>query len=310
MSFAILRIQKHKTIAAIAGVARHHSREIDCPTADPKKSPNNLKLGLAASGSKEVGRGIKAIIDDAQSKVKRKFRSDSVKAVEFMLTASPEFFTTANKKQKNQFFKKSIDFLEKEFGKQNIVATWLHLDESTPHLHVMMVPIDSKGVLNARHFFGSADKLSELQTKYAEVVSSLGLERGVKGSKAKHQPVKAFWQRVFAEPAPAPLTKNDLLKASMGFKVDAVEKLQEQATQFSRLKKATANIFARNLTLSRRQKDIEIDANSLRIKQEMFAKDSYEIEKLQKENRFLKERVAVLDKSVNSPGRSLESLGL
>lgn len=310
MSFAILRIQKHKTIAAIAGVARHHSREIDCPTADPEKSPNNLKLGLAASGSKEVGRGIKAIIDDAQSKVKRKFRSDSVKAVEFMLTASPEFFATANKKQKSQFFKKSIDFLEKEFGKANIVATWLHLDESTPHLHVMMVPIDSKGVLNARHFFGSADKLSELQTKYAEVVSSLGLERGVKGSKAKHQPVKAFWQRVFSEPASAPLTKTDLLKASMGFKVDAVEKLQEQATQFSRLKKATANIFARNVTLSRRQKDIEIDAHSLRIKQEMFAKDAYEIEKLQKENRFLKERVAVLDKSVNSPGRSLESLGL
>ena len=96
----------------------------------------------------------------------------------------------------------------------------------------------------------------------------------------------------------------------MGFKVDAVEKLQEQATQFSRLKKATANIFARNVTLSRRQKDIEIDAHSLRIKQEMFAKDAYEIEKLQKENRFLKERVAVLDKSVNSPGRSLDSLGL
>ena len=103
MSFAILRIQKHKTIAAIAGVARHHSREIDCPTADPKKSPNNLKLGLAASGSKEVGRGIKAIIDDAQSKVKRKFRSDSVKAVEFMLTASPEFFATANKNKKSVF---------------------------------------------------------------------------------------------------------------------------------------------------------------------------------------------------------------
>ena len=185
MSFAILRIQKHKTIAAIAGVARHHSREIDCPTADPKKSPNNLKLGLAASGSKEVGRGIKAIIDDAQSKVKKiSFRQCESCRV-YADSLSRVFFATANKKQKNQFFKKSIDFLEKEFGKQNIVATWLHLDESTPHLHVMMVPIDSKGVLNARHFFGSADKLSELQTKYAEVVSSLGLERGVKGSKGE-----------------------------------------------------------------------------------------------------------------------------
>ena len=71
----------------------------------------------------------------------------------------------------------------------------------------------------------------------------------------------------------------------MGFKVDAVEKLQEQATQFSRLKKATANIFARNLTLST-SKDIEIDAHSLRIKQEMFAKDAYEIEKLQRRTDF------------------------
>ena len=110
MSFAILRIQKHKTIAAIAGVARHHSREIDCPTADPKKSPNNLKLGLAASGSKEVGRGIKAIIDDAQSKVKRKFRSDSVKAVEFMLTASPEFSQQQTKNKKISFSRSLLIF--------------------------------------------------------------------------------------------------------------------------------------------------------------------------------------------------------
>lgn len=312
MSFAILRIQKHKTIAAIAGVARHHSREIDCPTADPKKSPNNLKLGLAASGSKEVGRGIKAIIDDAQSKVKRKFRSDSVKAVEFMLTASPEFFATASKKQKNQFFKKSIDFLEKEFGKQNIVATWLHLDESTPHLHVMMVPIDSKGVLNARHFFGSADKLSELQTKYAEVVSSLGLERGLKGSKAKHQPVKAFWNRIFSEPEPQKPSKTDYLKAAAGIKVDSIQKIEERAHKFSLLKKATSNIFTKSLGLSKKQREIEEDANALRVKQTMFAKKSFEFEQIAKENQALKQRISVLEPQLygSNVHRSMESLGL
>ena len=243
MSFAIIRIHKHKTLAAVAGVARHHSREIECPTADASRQKNNVRLGLAKGSSKDVSQGIKSIIDAAQAKAKRKFRSDAVKTVEFMITASPEFFATATNKQKADFFKTSIEFVQEKYGKQNVVATWIHRDESTEHAHILITPIDGKGVLNARHFFGGADKLSQLQTDFAAKVARFGLERGVKGSKAKHQPCRAFWQRIFSEPEPPKPTKTDYLKAAAGFQVDSIQKIEEHAHKFKLLKKATANIL-------------------------------------------------------------------
>lgn len=310
MSFAIIRIHKHKTLAAVAGVARHHSREIECPTADAKRSPNNVRMGLAKGSSKDLSQGIKGIIDNAQAKAKRKFRSDSVKVVEFMITASPEFFASASKKQKVEFFKKSQAFLEKKYGKDNIVATWIHLDETTPHLHVLLTPFDAKGVLNARSFFGTAEKLSQLQTDFAAEVASLGLERGLKGSTAKHQPCKAFWNRIFSEtPSPAP-SKSDYLKAAMGLKVESIEKLQEKAESFTLLKKATSNIFQKSLGFSRKQREIEEDLNALRVKQDMFAKRSFDFETLMKENQALKKQIAILNPKSFTPGQSLERLGL
>lgn len=311
MSFAIIRIHKHKSLASVAGVARHHSREIECPTADAARQKNNVRLGLAKGSSKDVSQGIKSIIDAAQAKAKRKFRSDAVKTVEFMITASPEFFATASNKQKADFFKTSIEFVQKKYGKQNVVATWIHRDESTEHAHILITPIDGKGVLNARHFFGGADKLSQLQTDFAAEVARFGLERGVKGSKAKHQPCKAFWQRIFSEPQPPQPSRADYLKAAAGFKVDSIQKIEEHAHKFKLLKKATANIFTKSLDFAKKEREIEEDFNSLRVKQTMFAKKSFEVEQLVKENQALKQRIAILEPRPSfTPGQSLESLGL
>ena len=312
MSFAIIRIHKHKHLASIAGVARHHSREIDCPTADASRQKNNVRLGLAKGSSKDVSKGIKSIIDAAQEKATRKFRSDAVKAVEFMITASPEFFATASNKQKADFFKTSIEFVQKKYGKQNVVATWIHRDESTEHAHIILLPFDAKGVLNARSFFGSADKLSQLQTDFAAEVARFGLERGLKGSKAKHQPVKAFWNRIFSEPEPQKPSRADYLKAAAGFKVDSIQKIEEHAHKFKLLKKATANIFTKSLDFAKKEREIEEDFNSLRVKQTMFAKKSFEDEQLVKENQALKQRIAILEPQLygSNVHRSMESLGL
>ena len=312
MSFAIIRIHKHKTLAAVAGVARHHSREIECPTADAKRSVNNVRLGLAKGSSKDISQGIKSLIDTAQSKVKRKFRSDSVKVVEFMITASPEFFCNCQQKTKGRIFQEVASIPRKKYGKDNVVATWIHQDETTPHLHVFLTPFDAKGVLNARSFFGTGEKLSQLQTDFAAEVASLGLERGLKGSTAKHQPCKAFWNRIFSEPEPPKPSKTDYLKAAAGIKVDSIQRIEERAHKFSLLKKATSNIFTKSLGLSKKQREIEEDFNALRVKQTMFAKKSFEFEQISKENQALKQRIGVLEPQLygaNLP-RSMESLGL
>ena len=64
-----------------------------------------------------------------------------------------------------------------------VVAEWVHLDERSPHLHAVVVPLH-EGRLNARHFFGGAKKLEALQDEFASLMQPLGLVRGVRGSDA------------------------------------------------------------------------------------------------------------------------------
>ena len=82
-------------------------------------------------------------------------------------------------------------WLDNEYG-DRIVRAELHLDEATPHIHAYLVTLDERGKLNCRGLFGGREKLSKFQDSYAEAMSSLGLERGIKGSRAKHTAVKQY----------------------------------------------------------------------------------------------------------------------
>lgn len=307
MTFAILRIKKHKSINAIIGVSRHHSREIECPTANKDLKHKNISWGSAKEDSKSVGKKVSDLIAKFQESAKRKFRSDSVKAVEFMMTASPEFWENADQKKKAKFVETARNFLQKKFGAGCVVAEWLHLDESTPHLHAFIVPIDPKGVLNARHYFGSAEKLSELQTEFAECVESLGLQRGIKGSTAKHEPVKKFWQRIGLGPS-NPLTRSHFMRAALGLEVPEIKELQQTASKFNALKSEMNKIFTSKQLVAKRTKDLDTDNSILRTKQELFTKDSYKFDQLKRENKQLRETVLKYEKPTFIP--TLENLGL
>lgn len=85
---------------------------------------------------------------------------------------------------------------EKAGGAENIVTFCLHLDETTPHIHATICPMYN-GRLNSKKFIDGPQGLRILQTEYAEKVSrKWGLERGIKGSKAKHQTMAEFYRRL------------------------------------------------------------------------------------------------------------------
>ncbi|MFZ4863988.1 MobV family relaxase, partial [Sphingobacterium sp. Mn56C] len=86
----------------------------------------------------------------------------------------------------NAWVRANYDFVCKEFGKENIVRFTLHLDEKTPHIHAVVVPLTSDGRLSAKERFGNRNDLSDRQTRYADGMEQFGLKRGVVGSKAKH----------------------------------------------------------------------------------------------------------------------------
>lgn len=239
-NFAILRVQKIKSLGGLAGRARHNLRQIETPNADPKKI--NIVRGPGTSA--EVTSAWRTATEGLT------VRKNAVYAVEYLLTASPEFFKTASAAKRVDWAKKSLKFIQDKHGAKNVLSAILHLDETTPHWQILVVPLDKKRKLNARAFFGGAELMVKLQDDYHATVASLGLERGLKGSKAKHKVMKAVYRAHNAESEPLPdLTRADHAAAAIGIETstlrarkNALAALQTRAKapQLAKLHKAEA----------------------------------------------------------------------
>lgn len=183
MKFAILRTKKLKTVQQITIAGMHNDRTLKVLNAN-HSIPNKL-----IGGSQYPADQYQKIIN----KLNIKERSNGVKAIEFVLTFSPE---AKNNIDVDKWAEQNISWLSTEFGRAAILNAQLHLDESTPHIHALIIPLKRKNDvwrLCCRDFLGGASKLSALQDRYAKAMNEFGLIRGVKRSEATHQKIKEFY---------------------------------------------------------------------------------------------------------------------
>lgn len=208
MRYAILRTAKIKHASKLRRSLSHSFRESDTPNADPQRLVDNTHIG--AQSSREA---IERFNDRlaTQSKV----RKNAVLAVEYLITASPEAMQGKNRKQQDAYFDDALAWLRQRHGEENVFYAGVHRDETTPHMYAYVVPIDKREKLNCRHFLGGGQALSEMQTDFADAVGARhGLVRGQKGSKARHQPMKAYYKRLNA-PGPVKAPKIDVPEPSL-----------------------------------------------------------------------------------------------
>ena len=117
--------------------------------------------------------------------LKRKVRSDAVFMNSFVIGSDGEFFNTLPPWHHREFFEDCVRFFADRFGAENIISAVVHMDETTPHLHLNLVPIIN-GKLCSKDIYDKA-KLSILQTEFWQSVGKkYGLLRGKEGSTAKH----------------------------------------------------------------------------------------------------------------------------
>lgn len=122
---------------------------------------------------------------------KRKVKDDAVLLSSFSVGASPKFFTGKNQDDIDAFFSECTEFFAERYGRKNIISTVVHLDETTPHMHINLIPI-LEGRPCAKKLF-DRNALTILQTDlYKEVGKHWGLERGKEGSPAKHLDTVAY----------------------------------------------------------------------------------------------------------------------
>ncbi|MEQ1620558.1 MAG: MobV family relaxase [Methylococcales bacterium] len=193
--FAVMRFEKLKTFGNIGGVESHCLRSRETLNADPAKSMLNRWIVGDGSITSEVKRRIG----------NRKIRKNAVLAIEFLLSASPEYFRPDHPENGGEFrkdrvesFEKAVlDWLTNKFGNENIVSVVTHLDEQTPHLHAILVPIDpTTDRLNASGWLDGKKALAELQTSFANSVAHLGLKRGMERSTATHVRISEYYVHV------------------------------------------------------------------------------------------------------------------
>lgn len=226
MAFSIVGIKKHTT--GSLGSADGHNRRVDDfanaknvdPDGDHRRMmlhDNELKMTKSNIALSDI---VKAKIGQLGIKSHRK---DAVVAVELMLSASPEYFRPKDPTEHGEYDDKRVShwlkgvesFLASKYNGL-VVDVALHLDEATPHVHVMVVPALKKERkrkqkkadkeagkpaetyvsygLCAKEMF-NREALVDLHTDYNAHLKHLGLERGIRGSDATHEQIKDYYKK-------------------------------------------------------------------------------------------------------------------
>lgn len=260
MPYAIIRHAKIKTIGNLTASAEHTFRERPTNNADASKTHLNEHDGAISSAE---------IVERFEQAFPDKLRKNGVLAVEYLMTASPEWWEKASAEQQAEFFKRSREFLYERHGKENVLYTGTQLDESTPHMVAYVLPRDEKGKMNAAHFLDGRKKLSECQDTYAEKVKSLGLERGIEGSTAKHERVKRHYGLLkLADKREPELSTKDKLSITIGKPTKtALEALE-----------ARSAVAERGLFMTARKNRLEARERGLDARESAVASDSAQLD--------------------------------
>lgn len=219
--FAILRAAKLKTTTKLRSVSAHNLRREPVENADPSRATSNWFCRFE-DGQATWVRGTAEGLPDLDEQVAQrvasiearggKVRSNAVRAIELVMTASPQVFKQPGFNL-GRWVGESLRWAVREFGLQNIVQAAVHLDEQTPHMHVVVIPetmmretrgrrpksagksaaSPEKPTLAAHKWLDGPAALAAMQDRYADAMAPLGLERGVRGTRTKHKTVRAFY---------------------------------------------------------------------------------------------------------------------
>jgi hypothetical protein len=153
MSYAILRLSKLKNLGMATSAPQHNFRSQDTPNANPAWAElndeyiNHEQRNYWHLASERI----------AELQLPR-LRGDAVRAVELVLTASPEGFQRdvdgrALDVRGSAWVQDNLRFVRERFGEKNVVSFTLHQDEVTPHIHCVVVPVTADGRLSSRDVF-------------------------------------------------------------------------------------------------------------------------------------------------------------
>ena len=194
--YAILRFAKYKG-PEIGHIESHNERTKEKYASNPDvdTSRSHLNFHLVTPQRKYRAEAEKQIAEAGC-----RTRSDSVRVVEALVTASPEFFKGKKKGEIKAYFQEALDFIREHQDPKTIISAVVHMDEKTPHMHLCFVPLTADKRLSAKEIVGNKKKLTQWQDRFWEhmVKKYPDLERGESASETgrDHIPPRLFKEAV------------------------------------------------------------------------------------------------------------------
>ena len=194
--YAILRFAKYKG-PEIGRIEAHDERtkEIYASNPDVDTSRSRLNFHLV-----KPQRSYRAEAEKQIAEAGCRARKDSVRVVETLITASPEFFANKKPKEVKEFFAYALEFIQKKQSPETIISAVVHVDEKTPHMHLCFVPLTEDKRLSAKDIIGNKKKLTQWQDEFWKhmVKKYPDFERGESASETgrTHIPPRLFKEAV------------------------------------------------------------------------------------------------------------------
>ncbi|MCD8043777.1 MAG: plasmid recombination protein [Tannerellaceae bacterium] len=291
MGYAVLHLKKASGNAC--AMSAHIERTVDPPNADPTRTYLNRELITFPEGVANRTEAINYRLENAG--LTRKIGKNQVKAIIISLSGSREDMSRIEKEGKlGEWCDTNLQWLTDTFGKENVVSAVLHRDETSPHIHATVVPIvtgerrkakteENKGKKKYKKKnpnrvrlccddVMARDKLESYQDSYAMYMQPYGLQRGVRGSEARHIDTNDYYRKIFKE-------------------------IKELEKQVSQLRKVEHELQTNIQGLETKEKFEKMKGNVLTTLGNLFSSSKFD--HLKEENEELKKELDIFQREIN-----------
>ncbi|MGO0093337.1 MobV family relaxase [Streptococcus suis] len=195
MSYIVARMQKMKA-ENLGGAYKHNERIFkNHSNEDIDVSRSHLNYELSnRDPNLSYEKQIKSYVNE-QKFSRRAIRKDAVLCDEWLITSDKEFFGKLSEAETRIFFETAKNYFAENYGLYNVAYARVHLDESTPHMHLGIVPM-KEGKLSSKAMFDK-EELKKIQEELPKYMRQHGfvLERGEKNSTKKHLRTEEFKEK-------------------------------------------------------------------------------------------------------------------
>ena len=183
VGYAVVHMMKIKS-GAVGGIQSHNNREHEPktnPDVDMSRSEDNYDLIPCDNYKRSIKEKLSNLVESS-----RAVRKDAVVVCNFIVTSDNETMNAMGADRQREFFEDSVKWFSDRYGADRVLNATVHMDETTPHLHIGVMPITQDGRLSAKAIFTKTE-MKAIQTEFArDVGEKYGLERGVEGSERTH----------------------------------------------------------------------------------------------------------------------------